>query len=170
MALWFPNKTFESERRQLNETNTIFLSSASPGENLLKATQTLYTCMSIEGFLFICRVHIHSVGSRLCWFWLVNYMMHWHFYLLWHFKSHNVSQCKSRLWLVQVMRMKFLTFSMFALICIIRLWRSGSSKSINCGNKFLDISKKLCRTTCSDFFVSTSALFACCVDPILSSL
>ena len=65
MALWFPNETFGSERRQLNETNTLFLSSASPGENLLKATQTLYTCMSIECFLFICRVHIHSVGSRL---------------------------------------------------------------------------------------------------------
>ena len=44
IAVWPPYKSFESERRQLNETNALFLS--SPSENLLKATKNLCTYMS----------------------------------------------------------------------------------------------------------------------------
>ena len=64
----------------------------------------------------------------------------------------------------------FLKFSMFAIIFLIWLWRSGPRKSINCGNKFLDISEKLCRTTFSYFCFDRGSFCLLCVVAILHSL
>ena len=70
-------------------------------------------------------------------------------------KLNQITQCQWWGW-------KMSKCSMFALICLIWLWRSGPSKSINCGNKFLDISEKLCRTTISLFcFVISMGPFLC---------